>query len=56
MLIHIYIHLHKPGSYTPILMIGLHQHASATALLSAVWIVAIAGAVFSGMFIRTCIE
>ncbi len=43
-----YSNCFKPGSYTPFLLIGLHQHTSAMALLSAVWTVAIGGAVFSG--------
>lgn len=44
---HIGIYMLIAGSYTPFLMIGLHQHTSAMVLLSAVWIIAMGGAVFA---------
>lgn len=42
----------QSGSYTPYLLIGLHQYTSALVLLSAVWTVAIGGSVFSGIVFK----
>ena len=40
--------LHTVGSYTPFLLITLHEYLSARILLVALWLGAISGAVYSG--------
>lgn len=44
---HVAIYMLIAGSYTPFLLLGMHNHTPAYVLLIAEWIVAVGGAVFS---------
>lgn len=47
---HIGIYFQIAGSYTPIMLIGMHHSYQARVLLVMVWCVALVGAVFSAFF------